>query len=239
VDSDGNGYIDRVYVATDKGFMYKVNLPDDPSKDPTTGITNCVINTDFVDEKNNTVPTAQRYHPIYASPAIMVDNEFGPSGTIKYRVRLFFGTGDSPYYDENINMANTQYHFFAYVDEDDKGGNGSSVILDWFYELPEGQRIFASAFAAAGNIYFGTATSETEDPCKGPNQGVLHGFTKEGQSVMAQAVGDTVTSPVVEDEHLYYRTADGIGSVGGSNYNNPGPTSGVSQIKIKSWKEIY
>ena len=30
VDSDGNGYLDRIYIGTDKGYLYKVNIPDDP-----------------------------------------------------------------------------------------------------------------------------------------------------------------------------------------------------------------
>ncbi|MHC4446015.1 MAG: DUF4114 domain-containing protein, partial [Planctomycetota bacterium] len=56
VDSDGNGYIDRVYIGTDKGLMYKVNIPDDPDA-PAYDIMHCVINTDFTDDEGITVPS--------------------------------------------------------------------------------------------------------------------------------------------------------------------------------------
>ncbi len=241
VDSGGNGYIDRVYVGSDKGFMYKILLPDNP--DTTVGeISHAVINTDFEDDLGNTVPVDQRYHPIYASPAVVVANEYNASGQPEYRIRIFFGTGDNPYYDENINMAGTEYHFFAYVDKQNKfegGGGQESVELDWFYTLPPGHRIFASAFAAAGNIYFGTSTAETEDPCHGTNEGLLYGFNEQGALVLEEQVGSIVTSPVVEDEHLYFRTRDGIASRGHGTYNNPGPVGGLAEVTIKSWKEIF
>jgi hypothetical protein len=238
VDSDGNGYIDRVYVGTNKGFMYKINLPDYPDRYEGT-ISHCIINTDFVDPQGVSVPETQRYHPIYACPSVVVANEYKSNGEIDYRIKIFFGTGDNPYYDENINMTETQYYFFAYVDGDGKGGDGSACELDWFYALPEGHRVFASAFSAAGNVYFGTATSDTEDPCGGANAGKLYGFTWEGEMIMEQQVGDTFTSPVVSDEHVYFRTVSGVTSVGSNRYNNPGPVGGFPRVTIKSWKEIF
>ena len=48
VDTDNNGFVDRVYVASSRGLIYKVNIPDDP-QDPYTEFTDCVINTDFTD----------------------------------------------------------------------------------------------------------------------------------------------------------------------------------------------
>ena len=166
IDSDGNGYLDRIYIGTDKGFLYKVNIPDDPDT-VKYGFSHCIINEDFTDDDLNTVAESQRLHPIYASPVVLADNSISSSGEIQYDIKIFFGTGDSPYYDENINTDDTTYHFFAYRDQNAKGEcDEYSVSLDWFYELPAGHRIFASAFASAGNIYFGTATSETEDPCE-------------------------------------------------------------------------
>jgi len=240
LDSDGNGYIDRIYIGSDKGLMYKVNIPDDPDI-PRYDITHCVINTDFVDESGNTVPEAHRWQPIYASPAVIVDNEFTESGEINYNIKIFFGTGDSPYYDEDINFGDTGYCFYAYCDQDNKGEcNESSVVLDWFYEMPAGHRIFASAFAAAGYIYFGTSTAETEDPCEGTNEGKIYGFSEEGGSpVLQEEVGDITTSPLVEDEHLYFRTPTGLQSRGSGQYNNDVNVGGLADIRIKSWREIF
>ncbi len=240
VDSDGNGYIDRLYIGTDRGFMYKVNIPDDPEA-VRYNIAHCVINTDFADDDGNTVPEAQRVHPIYASPAVIVDNSFTEAGEISYNIKIFFGTGDSPYYDESINTTDTTYYFFAYSDQDQKGEcNESSVVLDWFYGLPAGHRIFASAFSAAGNIYFGTSTAETEDPCEGSNEGKIYGFGVEGGSpVLQEVVGNITTAPLVEDKHLYLKTPTGMESRGGGQYDTEVSMGGVAQTTVRSWREIF
>ena len=244
VDSDENGYIDRLYVATDKGLMYKVNIPDDPKNPAPWDISHCVLNIDFTDDDNNTIASDQRLHPIYASPAIVVDNSITTGGDIQYKVMVFFGTGDNPYYDENINTATTRYHFFAYVDTNEKGeSDPAKHNLDWFIELPAGNRIFASAFAAAGQIYFGTSTAETEDPCEGHltpegNEGRIYVVTLEGVVLLNKVVGDIRTSPLVEDEHLYFRTPTGLQSLGSGIYNNEVQAAGEPTINIRAWREI-
>ena len=244
VDSDENGYIDRLYVATDKGLMYKVNIPDDPKNPAPWDISHCVLNTAFTDVDGNIIPSDQRFHPIYASPAIVVKNEITTGGDIAYNVMVFFGTGDNPYYDENINTATTRYHFFAYVDTNEKGDcDPAKHNLDWFIELPAGNRIFASAFAAAGQIYFGTSTAETEDPCEGHltpegNEGRIYAVTLEGVVLLNKVVGDIRTTPLVEDEHLYFRTPTGLQSLGSGVYNNEVQAAGEPTINIRSWREI-
>jgi hypothetical protein len=244
VDSDENGYIDRLYVATDKGLMYKVNIPDDPKNPAPWDISHCVLNTAFTDVDGNIIPSDQRFHPIYASPAIVVKNEITTGGDIAYKIMVFFGTGDNPYYDENINTATTRYHFFAYVDTNEKGeSDPAKHKLDWFIELPAGNRIFASAFAAAGQIYFGTSTAETEDPCEGHltpegNEGRIYVVTLEGVVLLNKVVGDIRTSPLVEDEHLYFRTPTGLQSLGSGIYNNEVQAAGEPTINIRAWREI-
>ncbi len=88
IDSDANGYIDRLYIGTDKGLLYKINIPDDPDT-VKYGISTCVINTDFTDESAMTVPVDQRLHPIYGSPLAVVENSVSAEGTIDYDVRIF------------------------------------------------------------------------------------------------------------------------------------------------------
>jgi type IV pilus assembly protein PilY1 len=246
IDSDANGYIDRLYIGTDKGFLYKINIPDDPDT-VKYGISTCVINTDFTDENAFTVPLDQRLHPIYGSPLAVVENSISTEGTIDYDVRIFFGTGDSPYYDEDINMAATRYYFFAYRDQTKKGQcDDSKVFLDWAFELPEGHRIYSSAFAAAGNIYFGTSTAETEDPCEVSESTALYGlgnlyaFSMDGTKKFEKAVGNSFIAPVVIDKHLYFKsqTAE-IQSFGAGVYNNKTIISGFPDIDLKFWREIY
>jgi Tfp pilus tip-associated adhesin PilY1 len=247
IDSDANGYADKLYIGSDKGFLYKVNIPDDPDT-VKYGTSTCLINTDFTDENSNTVAIDQRNHPIYGSPVAIVDNSISDTGTIEYDIRIFFGTGDSPYYDEDINMAATRYHFFAYRDQTPKGEcDHNKVFLDWQLELPEGHRIYSSAFAAAGNIYFGTSTAETEDPCEVSNNTALYGlgriysFTFDGTEVAPpKEVGNSFVSPMVIDQHLYFKsqTAE-IESFGSGIYNNRTAISGFPEVDLKYWREIY
>ncbi len=245
IDSDGNGYLDRLYIGTDKGFMYKVNLPDDPDT-VKYGVNHCVVNEDFTDDSSNTVSESQRMHPIYASPVVLADNSISSTGEINYNIKIFFGTGDSPYYDENINTADTTYHFFAYRDENYKGQcNEDTLSLDWFYELPESHRVFASAFASAGNIYFGTATADTEDPCEGgggdaENEGAIFVLSLDGTEVFQKTVGNVIASPLVEDEHLYVKSqAVGLQSMGSGVYNNETLMGGLPDISIRYWRELF
>ena len=244
VDSDGNGYLDRMYIGTDKGLLYKVNIPDNPDT-VEYGISHCVINLDFTDEDSNTVDVEQQYHPIYGSPVVIIENQITAEGVIDYDLKIFFGTGDSPYYDENINMAETQYHFFAYRDQSSKGQcDQDAVSLDWFFELPQGHRIFASAFASAGQVYFGTSTSETEDPCEsvdgGAGLGKIYAFDTEGTQVFSQTVGNMIVAPLVQDEHLYIKTqSGGLQSFGDGKYNNEVRRGGFADFGIKYWREVF
>jgi Tfp pilus tip-associated adhesin PilY1 len=249
VDSDGNGYIDRFYIGTDKGFLYKVNIPDDPSS-VKYAITHCVVNKDYSDVDGNTIASDRRYQPIYGSPVVVVNNTINESGGMNYNVKIFYGTGDSPYYAEDINMAGTRYHFLAYVDTARKGVcSDAAVSLDWYYELPEGHRVFASAFAAAGMIYFGTSTAETEDPCATDSQTNNNGEifaiainqpTNSVTPAFHQRVGNTVVPPLVEDQHLYIKNqSGGMQSFGSGRYNNEVLTGGFPQIKVKMWREIF
>jgi hypothetical protein len=261
LDSDGNGYIDRLYVGTDKGYMYKVNLPDLPGS-VAYEITQCVVNKDFdyvlVNDQGTedtsddvsetfTVPESQQYHSIYASPTVVVDNSLSSSGELIYNVHIFFGTGDSPYADEDIDTGNTNYHFFAYTDHATKGSTDTAdVELSWFETLPAGHRVFASAYAAAGSVYFGTATSDTEDPCDGPNEGRIYAFSFSGSSLLNDddgnhgvEVGDIITTPLVEDEHLYIKTRDGLKSLGSHQYNNATRMGGLPYTRLRQWREVF
>jgi outer membrane protein assembly factor BamB len=159
-----------------------------------------------------------------------------------------FGTGDSPYFDEDIDMGNTRYHFFAYRDQAKKGVcDNSQVFLDWFFELPEGHRIFASAFAAAGQVYFGTATSETEDPCDTPSTsglssaGDLYVFDiATGVKKYQAEVGNTVITPIVVDKHVYLKASSAeVQSFGSGEYNNQPIVSGTPTVEVRFWREIF
>ncbi|QTA83199.1 PilC beta-propeller domain-containing protein [Desulfonema limicola] len=239
IDTDGNGYVDRLYIGTDKGFLYKVNIPDETAGEPTE----CLLNPDSA---ISGVSGGKRL-PIYASPAIISDVDDDGNNII----RVFYGTGDSPYYAETINEEQN-YAFFAFIDKDDKK-TCSAGTLDWFKEMESGHRIWASAFAAAGNIYFGTSTSDTEDPCDGyedgdtsSNAGKIFGYKmNSGDSVGldGQTVGNVISSPLVEDRHLYIKTAsspDPI-SFGDGRYENEKDDIFLQKLppSPEHWQEVY
>jgi len=249
VDSDGNGYVDRLYIGSDKGLLYKINIPDDPDT-VKSSIGHCIINTDFTDQYDASVFDDWHYQPIYGSPTVVSSNHVDITGQMGYDIRIFFGTGDSPYYDEDINFGNTRYLFYAYRDTAAKGGcDDSQVALDWFYELPIGHRIYASAFASAGNIYFGTSTGDTEDPCDisansdpnfDANAGILYAFDLEGNKKFEKVVGNVLAAPVVEDKHIYVQTVSGdVDSFGSGQYNTATIQGGIPEIEIHWWREMF
>ncbi|MBW1972188.1 MAG: DUF4114 domain-containing protein [Deltaproteobacteria bacterium] len=242
VDSDGNGYIDRLYIGDDHGYFYKVTLPDSPHTSGTISACLAFTTDEWI------VNGVTRHQPIYGSPAVVVDNDYNADGTIDYKIKIFFGTGDSPYYDEDFNVGNTHFHFYGLVDTEQKDSCGSLTKV-WDLELPAGHRVFTSAFATASRIYFGTSTSETENPCD-PSQtddwghiyAINHEASQDGtpQIVLNEEVGNITTPPLVEDEHLYFKKPTGeIESRGGPKYNNEVKTGGFGSPKIKLWREKY
>lgn len=224
IDSDKDGFIDSLYVGTDKGFMYKIDISD------MTDITDTVINPN---ER-----TAER--GVYGSPTVVVGEAEGDSDNPVYPVHIFFGTGGT---DDD-----TTYKFYAYTDV------GGTTSLEWSYELPAGHRVFTSAFAAAGQIYFTTTSAITENPCEagGQTEGNVYAFKyklEEGQNeatpVLTESLppGSGRVHPVVDDEHLYLKTTTGaLKSMGSGEYNNAAvapPGQVTPQAMLQSWREVY
>ena len=102
VDKDNNGFVDRLYVGSNRGHVYKVNLPDDPE---TPGnITHCVLNTDFTDKDGNQIPVEQRQNAIYTTPTVVVENGIAEDGNLDNRIRIVFGTGESRYENRGLTL---------------------------------------------------------------------------------------------------------------------------------------
>lgn len=222
VDGDRDGFVDRFYVGDDKGRMYRVNLYENGSDDPDDWKV-CVL--------------ADVGQPIYASPAILENSEDD--------VEVFFGTGDSPTLEDADES--TRYHFYAFRDTADNDHCAAGTMV-WDFELPPGHRIWASAFAAASRIYFGTTTTETEDPCAVSEEeggGRIFALDRnEGTVAMNLQVGNVLSSPIVEDEHLFVKPSasgewpekKGITIIGDNQYNNP--RLGGQRVGIKAWREV-
>ena len=230
-------------MASSRGFIYKVNIPDDP-QDPYTEFTDCVINTDFTDPNGQSIPLDRRWRPIYASPTVAVEVGMDANGEIDPLVRLFVGTGDNPNQADDIEDAMTQNLFFAYVDETSKGDcNRDDQRLDWFVELPENHRITTSAFLSAGRIFFGTATSDSADHCVGhvspdADQGDLYVYNLEGTEILSGGVGDIRIDPLVTDEQLYLMLPSGLRSLGSGIYNNRLKSFSEPVVAVRSWEIV-
>jgi hypothetical protein len=274
LDANGNGYIDRLYVGDDKGFIYRVNIPDGSGTTLTLdqilqGIADYVL-----------VRVSQ---PVYASPVVYPRNSFDAGGQIsRYHVKIMFGTGDNPNFNDNPNYSGTLYKFFVFDDtcphQDDNSTNRcvrdgsimrccipyagdtstssiqSEANAEWTYTLPAGQRIWAEAFAAAGVVYFGTATSDTEDPCALPTTGTAYGSVyslnlnnlplQSTPTVVASNIGN-VMGLMVEDRHLYLKatvptTGTSLNSFGSGIYNNEvaiGIDFGIRKLP-GSWRQV-
>ena len=148
---------------------------------------------------------------------------------------------------------NFSYKFYAYVDTKD------GVTLDWSYTLDANERVYTSAFIAAGQVYFGTTTAISEDPCAagGDNTGNLYAFkgvpndgddggdeTPTPLKKIPLPGGSGRVTPIVDDEHVYIKTTNGLLlSYGANEYNNA--AAGVvsedwgSKVFMRSWREIY
>jgi hypothetical protein len=55
---------------------------------------------------------------------------------------------------------------------------------------------------------------------------------------LKKIVGDIRSSPLVEDEHLYFRTPTGLVSLGSGIYNNEIRAGGTPRASIKSWQQL-
>ena len=243
VDSDGNGMIDRIYVSTDKGLVYKILLPDQPGH-LTAGIQHCVLNTDFVSADGHTVPVNSRFQPIQASPTVWNDVDGTTGADTKGRVWIFFGTGGVTHNEERLIEADQPNYLFAYTDDAGKMDcRPGRHALQWFIELAPGEHVLASAYTAAGQAYFATTTTLWSDPCgrlpaPAGEPGGMITVDLEGTVVFERSIPEILGPPLVEDMHLYITLPGGPLSLGAGVYNHPLSSTGRPKARIKAWQEI-
>ncbi|MDH4184756.1 MAG: PilC/PilY family type IV pilus protein, partial [Nitrospinota bacterium] len=83
IDSDGNGYVDRFFIGTDKGILFKGVMPDNPTA--ATG-TNFGICTFF---KTDIGATSGERLAVYASPSVTSSNTVSATGALEFKVNVF------------------------------------------------------------------------------------------------------------------------------------------------------
>jgi hypothetical protein len=52
-------------------------------------------------------------------------------------------------------------------------------------------------------------------------------------------VGDSIVAPLVEDQHLYIKTRDGLKSFGSHQYNNATKQGGLPYTRLRRWREVF
>ncbi len=242
VDSNDNGFIDRLYIGSNRGLIYKVNLPEDPE---TPGnLTHCVLNTDFTDAEGNQIPVEQRRNAIYAPPTVVIENGIGEVRNLDSRIRIVFGTGENTHENGGIDPPDTRNYVFSYVDTTTAGEcNPAKHELDWFYELEENHQVRAPIVAAAGRIYFGTTATGVDDQCaalrtENVDLGLLTVMDLEGVVYLSRRMGNVHVAPLIEDRHAYIMLPTGLQSLGSGVYNSPVKSYGVPVVKMHSWEEL-
>ena len=63
-----------------------------------------------------------------------------------------------------------------------------------------------------------------------------------GKVMLEKEIGDVAASPLVEDEHLYVKTASSAINpviIGGGKYNNDTVKTPNAQAGVQAWKEIW
>jgi len=242
VDSNENGFVDRLYVGSNRGFVYKVNLPDEAE---TPGnLTQCVLNTDFTDTEGNQIPVKQGRNALYATPTVVVENGIGEDGNLDNRTRIVFSTGGSPNENSGIDTSDTRNYIFSYVDTAATGEcNPTKHELDWFFELEENHKVRAPIASAAGQLYVGTTTTEVEDQCatlrtENRDLGLLTVMDLEGVVYMSRRIGNVHFAPLVEDQHIYLTMPTGLLSLGSGIHNNELISFGVPIVDARSWEVV-
>jgi type IV pilus assembly protein PilY1 len=243
VDSNDNGFVDRLYIGSNRGLVYKINLPDDPE---TPGnLIQCALNTDFTDTEGNQIPVEQRRNAIYATPTVVVENGTGEDGNLNSRLRIVFGTGERTYENRGVDIPDTRNYIISYVDTAAIGEcNPTKHELDWFYEMEENHKVHAPIAAAAGQLYVGTTTNEVEDQCaalrtENSDLGLLTVMDLEGVVYMSRRIGNVHFAPLVEDQHVYITTPTGLQSIGSGTYNNELISFfGEPIVNARSWEVV-
>lgn len=242
VDSDDNGFVDRLYVGSDRGLVYKVNIPDHSE---TAGVlTHCILNTDFTDSDGADLPPKFRLQGIYTTPTVVVVHDSDEEGNLVSRTRVTFGTGVDFSEKSDVDAAIFRNHVLSYIDMNQIGDcDQNKHALDWFYELEENQSVRADIFSAAGRLYIGSATTDVEDPCaamrkENDEPGLLTVMDLDGVVYMSRRMGNVHFAPLVEDRHVYLMTSTGLQSLGSGIYNNALMSVGVPLVSVRSWEEV-
>jgi len=164
VDTNANGYVDRVYIGDLGGQMWIFDVSSDD-------ILKWTGNRLFVSPG---APAEK--HPIYYQPAVAFDKSKTPW--------VFFGTGDR----ENPTEKNSKERFYAIKDDgppyprdegnlDDVTSNNTlvpSAKKGWYIKLAKSEKVLAKPAVFNKLLYFTTYTYTSKEVCKAAGDATLY-----------------------------------------------------------------
>jgi Tfp pilus tip-associated adhesin PilY1 len=208
IDSNGDGYIDVVYIGDLKGRMWKIDLSDlrtlgsppsgrfDNRIDFAAGSGKPFL---FFEAPQPTAPAVHPFYPIYYRPTIIT---LGYNVSGKPAVGVGFGTGDRDDITSNLEplALNFKQRFYYVVDRNNSTTLTESDLLDivsptaasvttapvngWFMEMVKGERMNADILTVSGVIFFTTfnplAAGNPANTCTGnaPDCGLANGTAR-------------------------------------------------------------
>jgi len=252
IDTDQNGFADRVYVGDLDGRIWKVDVS---SSFQVTG------NHTSWDSEVEAIYTDSNNYPIATRPTVWINPI--STGTIP---RLYFGTGG-----DDAAPSYATYSFIALLDSDTPEvewylGDSSVLNLDEAKDMGDlavGEKVWADPVVANYIVYFSTLAGSIEsvDPCENLAEiGKLYGrfVFVNVQTIAGGVVGGTAlrtSSGTVPSLGLASKTrsavtlgeTDRIQNVRKREVYIQGYDSTIQKLeqpigallKVKSWREIY
>jgi len=233
-DSDGDNFMDRVYVGDMDGRMWELDAVDGTNLNGTVEVDG--------DTRQMPLWNSGVGKPISVSPAIT---------RVNGHVVLIFGTGgadwaadDQAYSIYAVDATEKQTSPTYWDAETQSGGTGT---LLWQQTLDVGEKVWSAPTIAAGRIYVATATGtmESDDPAMDKaGSGYLYSVDLEtGEKVWVDEnnpegrlnVGKARGSIYVDSQHVYLTTIENeVIQVGDGNF----VAGDANNAVLKSWRQF-
>jgi Tfp pilus tip-associated adhesin PilY1 len=224
-DTEGDSFVDRVYVGDMNGRLWELDAVDGSNPN----------GTETIGDEVKEIPlfNAGVGYPISVSPAIFKTNG---------HMYLVFGTGGTDW------AADDQTYAIYAVDAADKQTSptyaaGAGTVL-WQVDLAAGEKVWSTPTIANGYIFVATAygTMEGGDPrldvpAEGQDSGNLRKLklTDGALAWKLTDIGKVRGSIFVDRQHAYMTTIDGqIIQIGGSDF-----ASGTgNRVVLRTWRQM-